>query len=282
MIISSSIHELREILGRAERPRFFVPTMGYFHEGHLSLMRLACEDRERARSGVVVVSLFINPLQFNDPQDLKAYPRDEERDVRMAEEVGCDVLFVPSVEEMYPEGKSQTTVDVGEVAKRWEGEFRPGHFTGVATVVAKLFNIVHPDIAYFGKKDWQQCRVIAQMVKDLDFDVSLRFGDTIREPDGLAMSSRNVLLSDTDRATASFLYETLCNVAREFRAGRTGEEVTQGAIEALKRKGFGPIDYVAVVDENTLEPVEKWRPHTRVLAAVYLGGVRLIDNLEVP
>jgi pantoate--beta-alanine ligase len=224
----------------------------------------------------------VNPLQFNDPQDLATYPRDEERDIQLAEQVGCDFLFAPSVEEMYPEGESQTTVEVGDVARRWEGEFRPGHFKGVATVVAKLFHIIQPDIAYFGQKDWQQCRVIAQMVKDLDFGISLRFGETVREPDGLAMSSRNVRLSEKERAIAPFLYETLRLSAQEFRKGKSGREVAERAVEALREKGFGPVDYVAIVDENTLQPVESWRPGTRVLAAAYLGSVRLIDNVAVP
>jgi pantoate--beta-alanine ligase len=282
MRVIRRIQEMRETLKETGRPTLLVPTMGYFHEGHLSLMRLACEDRERARSGAVVVSLFVNPLQFNDPQDLATYPRDEERDIQLAEQVGCDFLFAPSVEEMYPEGESQTTVEVGDVARRWEGEFRPGHFKGVATVVAKLFHIIQPDIAYFGQKDWQQCRVIAQMVKDLDFGISLRFGETVREPDGLAMSSRNVRLSEKERAIAPFLYETLRLSAQEFRKGKSGREVAERAVEALREKGFGPVDYVAIVDENTLQPVESWRPGTRVLAAAYLGSVRLIDNVAVP
>lgn len=282
MRVVRHIQEIRDVLKGVASPRLFVPTMGYFHEGHLSLMRLACEDRGRARSGTVIVSLFVNPLQFNDPQDLATYPRDEERDIRLAEQIGCDLLFAPSVEEMYPEGESQTVVDVGEIARRWEGEFRPGHFRGVATVVAKLFHIVQPDIAYFGQKDWQQCRVIAQMVRDLDFGISLRFGETVREPDGLAMSSRNVRLSEKERVIAPGLYETLSLSAREFRKGKPGSEVARQAVEILTQKGFGPVDYVGVVDENTLKPVESWRPGTRILGAAYLGSVRLIDNVVVP
>ncbi len=257
-----------------------VPTMGAFHEGHLSLIRTAVADR-KAEGGVVAVTLFVNPAQFNDSRDLEAYPRDEERDFRLARECGADILFAPAVTEVYPRGQTRTTVMPAHVASRWEGERRPGHFAGVATVVAKLFNIFLPDIAYFGEKDWQQCRVIAEMVEDLDFPTWLRFCPTVREADGLAMSSRNARLSKVARSKAPALYRSLLRVAKAVAAGEEMDRACQSAAEALLRKGFGGVDYVAVVDEVTLEPAASPGPGLRVLGAATLEGVRLIDNVPV-
>jgi len=275
--------ELLEAILSKEGSVYFVPTMGALHEGHLSLLRMAVRDCEKSEPrGTVVMSLFVNPTQFNDPKDLATYPRDEERDFRLAKSAGCDVIFAPSVEEIYPEGLHGTKVQVPEVTERWEGEFRPGHFDGVATVVAKLFNLVTPDFAYFGEKDWQQCRVIAKMVHDLRIPVNLKFGKTVRESDGLAMSSRNVLLSPEARSRAPVLYTALCACAEEYSKGTPPREAEERTKERLLQARFSRVDYVAIVDEESLEPVEaSGHPRARILAAAYLGGVRLIDNVPV-
>jgi pantoate--beta-alanine ligase len=242
-----AIAELRRALV-ARHDIGLVPTMGAFHDGHLSLFRAA-----RDESAVVVASLFVNPAQFGDPADLNAYPRDERRDARLAEEAGVDVLFAPPVEEMYPRGYA-TWVDVGGPAEGLEGEHRPGHFRGVATVCLKLFNIVRPSRAYFGQKDAQQVAVIRRMLADLNLDVELRVLPTVRDADGLALSSRNTLLSPEERKAALALPRALatCDAAR--------------ARELLSRLD---VDYVAVADFQP--PV--------LAAAVRVGGVRLIDNV---
>ncbi|MER3413773.1 MAG: pantoate--beta-alanine ligase [Armatimonadota bacterium] len=279
MVIARTIADAREAVAHANRV-LLVPTMGAFHEGHLSLIRTAVADRS-ADGGVVAVSLFVNPAQFNDPRDLETYPRNEERDLRLAEECGADVLFAPPVSEVYPRGAARTRVVPAHIASRWEGERRPGHFVGVATVVAKLFHVFLPGVAYFGEKDWQQCRVIAEMVEDLDFPVWLRFCPTVRESDGLAMSSRNARLSEVARSKAPALYRSLVGVAKAVVSGEEMPRACQSAIEALLRQGFGGVDYFAVVDEMTLEPAEAIGPGLRVIGAATLEGVRLIDNVPV-
>lgn len=279
MLVARTIADARDAVANAGRV-LLVPTMGAFHEGHLSLIRAAAADK-KADGGIVVVTLFVNPTQFNDPRDLQEYPRDEARDSELAERAGTDLLFAPLVTEMYPQGGLRTTVVPSPVASRWEGERRPGHFIGVATVVSKLFHIFLPDVAYFGEKDWQQCRVIAEMVEDLTFPVWLRFCPTVREPDGLAMSSRNARLSAVARAKAPALYRSLMTVANEVAAGREIETACHNAASLLLRKGFGSVDYIAVVDEMTLEPATSVGPGLRVLGAATLEGVRLIDNVPV-
>jgi pantoate--beta-alanine ligase len=279
MITARTIADARDAVASASRV-LLVPTMGAFHEGHLSLIRAAAADK-KAEGGLVVVTLFVNPTQFNDPRDLQEYPRDEARDAQLAEETGTDVLFAPAAPEMYPRGETGTKVSPSPVASRWEGERRPGHFVGVATVVSKLFHIFLPDVAYFGEKDWQQCRVIAEMVEDLNFPIWLRFCPTVREPDGLAMSSRNARLSAVARAKAPALYRSLTAVAEEIAAGHEIERACQNAASSLLRKGFGSVDYIAVVDEMTLEPATSVGPGLRVIGAATLEGVRLIDNVPV-
>lgn len=279
MVIARTVIDARDAVAHANRV-LLVPTMGAFHEGHLSLIRTAVADR-KAEGGVVAVTLFVNPAQFNDPRDLEAYPRDEGRDIRLAEECGADVLFVPTVAEIYPHGEARTTVVPARIASRWEGERRPGHFVGVATVVAKLFHIFLPDVAYFGEKDWQQCRVIAEMVEDLNFPIWLRFCPTVREEDGLAMSSRNARLSKVARLKAPALYRALLGVARSVTEGEVIDSACRDAAEVLLRQGFGSVDYVAVVDEVTLEPAASVGPGLRVIGAATLEGVRLIDNVSV-
>ena len=279
MRIVRAIGELRGVLEprRREGARVgLVPTMGYFHEGHLSLMR-------RAREGcdVVVVSLFVNPTQFNDPADLEAYPRDETRDAAMAQSAGVDLLFAPDAREMY--GRDATTaVVVGGVSEPLEGESRgPGHFRGVATVVAKLLNIVQPQVAYFGQKDAQQALVIRRMVRDLDFPVRIEVCPTVREPDGLAMSSRNVRLSATARAQALALKHGLDAAAAAIARGeRDASRVEQRAREEMRMFRVEP-EYFAVVSSETLGPLRTLSGEALLAVAATVGGVRLIDNLLV-
>lgn len=251
----------------------FVPTMGAFHEGHLSLMR-----KSNSECDTTVVSLFVNPTQFGKGEDYTRYPRNEEADANMAERAGASVLYVPTVEEVY--GGSSTIVRVGGVSERWEGEKRPGHFDGVATVVAKLFQLVRPSIAYFGLKDYQQCRVIDRMVLDLFFPLKLSFEDTVREPDGLALSSRNTYLSPEDRAMAPMLYETLQQLARSVESGKEINCVREDSTSRLIGSGFD-VEYLAVVDPESLEPVSTLCGTARALLAARLGSTRLIDNIAI-
>ena len=231
-----------------------VPTMGALHAGHRALLRQARSDCD-----VVVMSLFVNPTQFGPGEDLDRYPRDEERDRAIAAAEGVDSIFAPTVEEMYPEGFS-TMVSAGDVGSRFEGAHRPGHFDGVATVVLKLFNRLRPDIAYFGQKDAQQLAVIRRMTADLDLGVEIRAVETVREPDGLAIASRNAYLSPEERRRASSLHRAL--VARD-----------PGLVE-------GDVDYLAVVDADTFLEVEP-RPGALVIGAARFGSTRLIDNIRV-
>ncbi len=252
--------------------------MGFLHEGHLSLIGVARQQG----ADFVVVSIFVNPLQFGPTEDFERYPRDEERDRTLLERENVDLLFLPSVEVMVPPA-SITRVTVGNVAEPLEGERRPGHFTGVATVVLKLFNIVQPDIAVFGRKDAQQCAVIDRMVRDLDVPVRLAFGETIREHDGVAMSSRNSYLSSAHRALAPVLH----------RALRAGEEaITHGidqveGIEHLMHKMVREtpgveVDYLVVIDPVTFRPPEDFHRDLLVAGAVHIGKTRLIDNIRIP
>lgn len=252
-----------------------VPTMGALHEGHLALVREA-----RARADKVVASIFVNPLQFNDKADLDRYPRDEDADARKLEGAGCDLLWMPSAADFYPEGFA-TTVHVDGITERWEGEHRPGHFDGVATVVTKLFTNTRPDLAIFGEKDFQQLALIRRFTRDLNLGVDIVGHMTVREEDGLAMSSRNALLSSDERTTAVVLNHALKEARRDILAGKEVKTVLSGARAKLTKAGFGPIDYVAYVDPDTLEPLDKRAKEGRLIAAAFLGKVRLIDNFEV-
>ena len=256
----------------------FVPTMGAFHEGHLSLIRRAKAERD-----FVVVSIFVNPLQFGDPADLAAYPRDEERDLEQARELGVDVVFAPPVEEMYPAGEPEATVDPGPVGQRLEGASRPGHFRGVATVLAKLFHAVGPSAAYFGEKDAQQLAVVRRVVGDLSFPIEVVACPTVREPDGLAMSSRNARLSPEQREAAGCLFLALSEAAE---LARSGERDAAPLVAAMAREiGATPqarLDYAAVVDDDTFEELRTVDPPARAVVAARFGDVRLIDNLLLP
>lgn len=251
----------------------FVPTMGYFHEGHLSLMRKA-----RQECDVVVVSIYVNPLQFGPREDFNRYPRDIERDLKMAESVGVDIVFAPTDEEMYPEGY-QTFVEVTELTRGLEGIHRPGHFRGVTTVVAKLFNIVLPHKAYFGEKDFQQLRVVQKMVRDLNFPVEIVPCPTVREEDGLAMSSRNTYLSPDERKAATILYRSLKAADELFKSGeRNATRLKAKVWEVLATEPLVRPQYVEIVDVETLEPVYTVDRPSVILLAAFVGQARLIDE----
>jgi pantoate--beta-alanine ligase len=268
--------ELTEALAETIRQSVaLVPTMGALHAGHLALIAEA-----KRRADKVVASLFVNPTQFNDKADLERYPRNEADDARKLRDAGCDLLWAPSVEHIYPQNFA-TTIRVAGVSERWEGEHRPGHFDGVATVVAKLLLSVLPDVALFGEKDFQQLAVIRRMAVDLNLPMEIVGVATVRENDGLAMSSRNALLSPKERAKAPSLFQQLSELAEAISGGSSADSATKSATDNLLRYGFGPVDYVAYVDGQTLEPIGKYREGGRVIAAAFLGNVRLIDNVAV-
>jgi pantoate--beta-alanine ligase len=251
----------------------FVPTMGYLHEGHLSLVR---ESRKSA--DVTVVSLFVNPLQFGPQEDFRRYPRDPERDAALLEKEGVDILFLPENREMYPEGY-RTSVEVAGLQDKLCGRSRPGHFRGVATVVLKLFNIVRPDYAFFGQKDAQQVVILQKMVQDLNADMEIRAMPIIREPDGLAMSSRNAYLSAEERRAALVLSSSLGEARRMFENGeRAAGPIRERLSSAIAAESLARIDYVEIVDPSSLEPVERIDGEALVALAVYIGKTRLIDN----
>lgn len=254
-----------------------VPTMGALHEGHLTLVRTALSACDR-----VVVSLFVNPTQFGPNEDFSAYPRDEDADRALLAGEGAHLLFAPSVAEMYPEGQV-TEVHVPGLDAVLEGAHRPGHFTGVATVVAKLLNQAQADHAFFGQKDYQQLQVIARMAADLCVPTEIHGVETVRETDGLALSSRNAYLTAEERAIAPTLYATLRDTAEQFLAGADGGRLELAARERLTKAGFQAVDYVVIADAATLAPLHDHDPArpARVLAAARLGRARLIDNLPV-
>jgi pantoate--beta-alanine ligase len=253
----------------------FVPTMGYLHAGHASLMAAAGADTD-----VVVASIFVNPLQFAPTEDLDAYPRDLEGDAALAEREGVDLLFVPSGEEMYPEGLVRTSISVAEVSEPLEGRSRPTHFSGVATVVAKLFAIVGPCRAYFGEKDFQQVAVIRQMVRDLSIPVDVVACPTLREEDGLAMSSRNAYLTPEERAAAPVVHAALQVGRADIDAGeRDPAKVRALMADLIAAEPLAQLDYAEVVDARTLQVVDPLQGELRLLIAARFGRARLIDNI---
>jgi pantoate--beta-alanine ligase len=253
----------------------FVPTMGALHAGHMALIAEA-----KKQADAVAASIFVNPAQFAQGEDFGSYPRRQEQDARMLEEAGCELLWAPSVEDMYPTGFA-TRVSVSGVSERWEGEARPGHFDGVATVVAKLLLAVRPDVALFGEKDFQQLAVIRRMVSDLNIPVEIVSVPTVREADDLALSSRNVHLSPDERARAAALPSALRTARDAIRDGHPARAALQAAKQSLVDAGFLKIDYLALVDAATLEPLEAAAGEMRLLAAAVIGTTRLIDNVPV-
>lgn len=252
-----------------------VPTMGALHEGHLSLARAGKRECER-----VITTIFVNPKQFNNPDDLKKYPRTEEADVALLSSVGVDVVFIPHAEDVYPDGFI-TTVSVGGVSEPLEGRMRPGHFDGVATVVTKLFGMTMADRGYFGQKDWQQLQVVLRLVRDLNLPITIVGCETIREEDGLAMSSRNVRLTDAGRAVAGVLYSAITAAADDIRAGQSDRMAIREAAEKVRAAGFDRVEYIELRDAETLMPSDDPQKPRRMLAAAWLDGVRLIDNIPV-
>jgi len=276
MIIIKTIAENRQWLAEQRtsgKTIGFVPTMGALHKGHLNLVRRSCNEND-----ITGCSIFVNPIQFNNPEDLLKYPRTIESDLELLEKTGCDVVFIPTVEEMYPEPLTGK-YDFGDLERVMEGEQRPGHFNGVATVVKKLFDIFQPDRAYFGEKDFQQLRIIQALVEMENIPVEIIPCATVREADGLAMSSRNRRLSSAERKLAPEIYKSLLRI-REMATKMPVTEVKETSAAWLAHKGF-KVDYFELVDSTTLDPIETWEESSSVIACVaaFLGKVRLIDNL---
>ena len=275
MKVVVSLDELRQARIQLENPLGFVPTMGYLHAGHLSLA-----ERARAECASVAASIFVNPTQFGPQEDLNAYPRDMERDLRLLEAAGVDLVWAPTPQMMYPPGY-QTWVTVEEITRPLEGSMRPGHFRGVATVVAKLFNAVQPQRVYFGQKDAQQAAVIRRMVQDLNFNLEIIVCPIVREPDGLAMSSRNVYLSPDERQAALALSKALSAVQRAYQAGeRQAEALRQTAQGVLEAEPLARAQYVSCADPDSLDEIEGALNGPALISmAVFIGRTRLIDNL---
>ena len=256
-----------------------VPTMGYLHAGHASLI-----ERAAAECDLVITTVFVNPLQFAASEDLSSYPRDAPGDARTAATAGADLLFLPELQEMYPLGRDGvlTSVSVSELSAVMEGESRPTHFAGMCTVVAKLFNIAGPCTAYFGKKDFQQLAIVQAMVRDLSFDVELVGCEICREPDGLAMSSRNVYLSAEQRAAAPVLAQALVTGARALRGGESSvDRLRATMMDVISTQTLGQVEYLEVVDPTTLRPLTQADARSRFFGAIRFGSVRLIDNLDL-
>jgi len=274
MKVISTVAEFKEARRKIRGPIGFVPTMGYLHEGHLFLAR-----RAKAENNVSAVSIFVNPTQFGPKEDFARYPRDPDRDLALLEKERTDLVLMPPVEEMYPPGIS-TWVDVEGVTKRLEGAARPGHFRGVATVVAKLFNIVEPSKAYFGQKDAQQVVVIQKMVTELNMNLEVVVVPTLREPDGLAMSSRNVYLNPEERQAAVVLWRSM-NLAKglQQKGERDAEKLRNEMVALIKKEPLARIDYVSIADPRTLDELSQIKGSALVSMAVYIGKTRLIDNL---
>ncbi|KGG79423.1 pantoate--beta-alanine ligase [Caloranaerobacter azorensis H53214] len=279
MKIIKSIEEMKSIISDEKskgKSIGLVPTMGYLHDGHLSLMK-----RARKENDVVVASIFVNPKQFGQGEDYEVYPRDIERDSKLADSVGVDYIFAPEVKEMYPEGYN-TYVEVLGVTDKLCGASRPGHFRGVTTVVTKLFNIVTPDRAYFGQKDAQQVYVVRQMVRDLNMDVNIISCPIVREHDGLAMSSRNTYLSEEERRQALVLSKSLFWAKDMINKGeRDAKTLVEGIKSMINEMPLADIDYVEIIDYDTFREVEKLKGNILIALAVRIGKTRLIDNILV-
>jgi len=279
MEVLRSVKEMQQradALRREGKSICFVPTMGYFHEGHLELMRVG-----KRYGDVLVISIFVNPLQFGPREDFREYPRDTEGDLRKAQEVGVDIVFMPDAEEMYPEG-FQTKVIVERLKEHLCGLSRPGHFEGVATVVAKLFNIVKPHVAIFGEKDYQQLLIIKRMVKDLNMDIDIVGVPTVREEDGLAMSSRNTYLSEEERKSALSLKRSLDLASRLLSEGeRDAARIRQEMERLINSFPYTDIDYISICDPETLDELKYIKDRALVALAVRVGKARLIDNMII-
>jgi pantoate--beta-alanine ligase len=272
------VSELKTRLSELKKDKIigFAPTMGALHQGHLSLV-----DMCRSMCDVTVASIFVNPAQFNDREDYRRYPRTMDNDGKILEDAGCDIVFIPSEKEIYPE-KDERIFDFGVLDKVMEGKFRPGHFNGVAQVVSRLFDIVNPDKSFFGQKDFQQVSIIKHMVKQLNLTTEIVVCPIIREPDGLAMSSRNMLLSETQRKEASIISQALFH-AREQSIKMPIDEIKNEAIRRINLSPELKVEYIEIVEADTLQPVSEWEDSSEIFAcvAVYAGKIRLIDNIQL-
>lgn len=276
MKLINSIQEMKSLRKNIRGTLGFVPTMGYLHEGHVSLVQQSVKDND-----ITAVSIYVNPTQFGPNEDFQAYPRDLDRDLKLLEKAHTDIVFFPSNDEMYPDDYC-TWVDVEKITARLEGEIRPGHFRGVATIVTKLFNIVQPDKAYFGQKDAQQALVIRRMVKDLNMNLDVIIMPTLREKDGLAMSSRNTYLNPEERKEATILYKALSLAKQLKEQGETSTVNIRNKMELLiKSEPLAKIEYISIADTQTLEELLALAPQSLVSMAVRIGKTRLIDNLII-
>lgn len=280
MLVYKDIKSLKKTISTLQEQNLtigFVPTMGALHEGHLALVKQAKKE-----SDVVVVSVFVNPTQFNNPEDLKNYPISLQEDINLLERERCDILFCPDVSEMYPNGNATIEYPLNGLDKGLEGKMRPGHFDGVCTVVHRLFDIVSPNKAFFGEKDFQQLTIIKHLVKTLDLDIEVHSFPTVRDADGLAKSSRNKLLSPAHRKLAPLIYESL-KKAKQSLAEKNSTELKEDVIKEIEACLEMTVEYVEIVNSETLKPLEKNNSldNAHILAAVNLGNVRLIDNLAL-
>lgn len=279
MKVYTTVDEMRSFVKQCKKKELtigFVPTMGAFHKGHISLMQAA-----RKENDIVVTSIFVNPLQFCSGEDYDRYPRQVDLDRKIAEAEGVDAMYIPSVAEMYPKG-FDTYVDQNELPSKLCGPFRPGHFRGVMTVVCKLFNIVQPDVAYFGQKDYQQQLIIKRMVRDLNFDIRIKMCPTVREEDGLAMSSRNTYLGPKQRRESRCIYEALCRARDMIAHGENdAAHVIREMRKTILRTKGARIDYIAIANAETLEDIHEIKGKVLIAAAVRIGKTRLIDNILI-
>lgn len=280
MILFKRIDDFKKYITRV-RPGYsslgFVPTMGALHQGHFSLIKAS-----KKATGLTVCSIFVNPTQFNDPSDYQQYPVTIEKDIRLLEQEDCDVLFLPDVKEIYPDHFQQTTYELGTLETLLEGKYRPGHFQGVCQVVDRLLHIVEPDQLFLGRKDYQQCMVIAELIRQTGKHTRLEIVPTMREASGLAMSSRNLRLSESDREKAAAIYRTLQWMKTSVQPGAL-KQLTADAEKMLLDAGFDKVDYISLSHAQSLEPVEYWDGKTPLvaLAAAFLSGIRLIDNISL-
>lgn len=282
MVIFKKVSDLQKFIslyGKGGHDIGFVPTMGALHKGHISLIQ-----KSKKENKLTLACIFVNPTQFNDPKDYEKYPVTIENDIELLEEAGCDLLFLPDVREIYPAGtRQERKYDLGYLETVLEGEFRPGHFQGVCMVIERLLTIIKPHQLYLGRKDYQQCMVIKKLTELIGLDkiVKVRICPTLREKDGLAMSSRNMRLNDEERKTATVIYKALQNIKETIRKGNT-QTVTNNAKKLLSENGFNP-DYVEIADAANLQLINDWDGERKIVAliAAFLNGVRLIDNMEL-
>ena len=276
MQIIESIEDFRKISHKKETKVGLVPTMGALHEGHLSLVRAA-----RRENDIVLVTIFVNPTQFGPEEDFLQYPRNIERDLDLLKKEDVDIVLIPTVDEMYPDGFS-TSVNIGKISEKFEGQFRPGHFNGVATVVTKLLSICRPTVAYFGAKDAQQCAVITKINKELNLGVEISIQPTIRDENGLALSSRNYYLSGSEKSTANLIFHTLDEMSKSWKNGNKNSKILiDQAISTLHSDQSIELNYLAIVDSEYFEEVDTPKYDDLIIIAVKIGSTRLIDNITL-